>query len=790
MTDDPSLIDLLLPGTTDAGLDGLAYSTFLDNGVAVPVSAVDQLLVAFSRHLIDQMPRTVAVLQLPRAHHRIALTLAICLHLLRLQQPLVAGPVVLAALDVDLTEQLRHLRWRNYRNMALDRQNPLSAQRLTRRGHLVPVLGTAPRPADSSLIYVNTRIGNPALPHCNPPLVIIDAASITPADSRAKMLAWASHHSAVSTVVVGDIGDESLVKAVTATGATPLVLPLTDAEVNALVYELNRQKPEPSPLSSMWMLWRDKQPRLNIYRAGDTEINDAITRAFACLATRPDGLAPQALDYPTKLLYSGTRLTAAVCDYRRACALAVRPGEGPATLLRVLHGLTFTGPGPWHAWGVARWGELKVAVDSLWRHLEESTPKLDLLWELLARAEHATCGRILIRCHSNAAAVATAQSLGSENRTSAQIALWMRISARVEIDTFAKRHPPRHAGIQILTGNPPARHFSLLFSGEADENWLLAYDVEDAILRHQLRHWHDTTDAWRQSTFRALGASEPATVAGPLVTTELHSTAPEPPELHLPQLSILDVLDSADRSIDLSSILGTASNDWFGPETTSCVPILLDNGRTWWVRTENDHDGDLATPILVVTGNHRYLPLRDIRPGDAVVVPAGDGTDSVHARLITLSHTNDDVAALDAILGQFRRAARQVLETHSTLQAAIAAVRNAGAQAPGELKMWASGRTIAPRVPQDIAAVFLTAQQSSPDLWLLHSVAGRLRTLHRSLGHFVKALASGHAGAAVNKLRSLVGDGADELLEEFLVATVISVGAPTDVPAGFSGRIQ
>ncbi|MFB7722899.1 hypothetical protein [Nocardia sp. NPDC056100] len=791
MTEDSSLVSLLLPRKTDRGLDGIAFSTFVDGGVAVPVSAVDQLLVALIRHLIDRMPRRVTVIQLPRARHRIALTHAICMHLLRLQQPLVAGPVVFAALDVDLTDQVRQLQMRNYRNLALHRDNPLSAQRLTRSGQLVPVVGTTFRSGDSSLVYLNTRVGNPALPQGNPPLVIIDAASITNADSRARMLAWASTHSAVSTVVVGDIGDESLVKAVTATGSAPLVLPVTDTEVKELVYELNKQKPEPSPLSSMWMLWRDKHPPLNIYRAGGTEINAAIARAFDCLGARPDGLMPQTLDYPTKLLYSGTRLAAAVNHYRRACALAVRPGEGPTTLLRVLNGLTFTSTGPWHAWGVARWGELKVAVETLWRNLDETNPKLDLLWELLARAERADCGRILVRCHSTAAAVATAQSLRSETRTNAQIALWARISARVEIDTFTKRYPPRHAGIQILTGNPPPRHFSLLFSGEADENWLLAYDVEDIILRHQLRRWHDTTDVWRRNMYRVLGAAEPSSVAGPVLATEIHHTPPDLPELHLPQLSILDVLNSGDTVIDLSSIVGEASSDWHDLETTSnCVPILLDNGQTWWVPNENDQYGELATPVLVVTGSHRHLPLRDIRPGDAIVVPAGDGTDSAHARLVALSHTNDDVASLDAILGQFRRAARSVLETHTTQRLAIAAVRDAGAQAAGELKMWASGHTIAPRVPGDITAVFRAAQQPAPDLLLLQRVAGRLRSLHRSLGYFVKVLASGHAEDALEKLRRLVGDGADELVDEFLVVTVISVGNATDVPTRLAGLIQ
>jgi hypothetical protein len=784
------LTSVLLPGTGDPGLDGLAFSTFIDGAVSVPVSPVDQLLVAFSRRLVGKVPACgVAVVQLPRARHRIALTLAICVHLLRLKEELLAGPVVLAALDVDMTEQLRTLRMRNYGSISLSRGNPLSAQRLTRTGELAPLIGSAPGLTNSSLIYFNTRVGNPQL-RCNPPLVVIDATSITNPDSRARVLAWAAGHSAVATIVVGDIGDESLVQTATAAGQAPLVLPVTNAEVTALVYDLNRQEPVASPLSSMWMLWQKGAPPLTIYRAGDAEVNSAIARGFACLGSRPDGAMPLALDYPSKLLNAGTRLAATVRDYRRACALANRPGEGPGGLRQVLKRLNFSGPGrAWQAWGVARWGELKVAVETLWRQLDECNPKLSLLWEVLDRADRTGVGQILIRCHSKAAATATRDSLTGEDRTDAQIALWERVGARVEVTTFATRYPPGHADVQILTGNPPPWHFSLLFSGEASATWLLAYDAECAALRRQLRRWQSSVDAVRRITFRALGATEPAPVDSPISATEPASALSDPPELRLPGLSILDVLDRASAAMDSPSIIGSGPGGWHASGITrSCVPVKLDDGRTWWVRNE---EADLATPVLVVTAaGQRYLPLGEISPGDVVIAPAGDGTESVHARLVAVSHTNEDVASLDAILEQFRSAARKLLNSHSTRQGAIAAVRASGAQASGQLSFWASGQTIAPRLPGDIAAVFRAAQQPAPDLRLLNSVAGTLRTLHRDLGYFVTALASGRAEDAVNRLRRLIGDNAEELLDEFVASTVIEVGSPTQVPANLAGRLR
>jgi hypothetical protein len=785
------LTSVLLPGTSDPGLDGLAFSTFIDGAVSVPVSPIDQLLVAFSRRVVaERRLGGVAVVQLPRARHRIALTLAVCMHLLRLKEGFLGGPVVLAAQDLDMTEQLRQLRMQNYGRISFGRGNPLSAQRLARSGELAPLLGSTPGATNSSLIYFSTRVGNPDL-RCNPPLVVIDATTITNPDSRARALAWASNHSAVATIIVGDIGDESLVQTATAAGRAPLVLPVTDAEVTALVYDLNRGQSAQSPLSSMWMLWQEGIPPLTIHPAGDTELNEAIARGFTCMASRPNGPMPLALDYPSKLLNAGTRLAATVRDYRRACALANRPGEGPEPLRQRLKRLTFSGPGPWHAWGVARWGELKVAVEMLWRQLDESNPKLNLLWQVLDRADRTGVGQILIRCHSKAAAAATTASLTGEDRTEAQLALWERVGARIEVTTFATRFPPGHAAIQILTGNPPPWYFSLLFTGEAHATWLLAYDAEHAALRRQLRRWQSNVDTLRRNTFRALGASEPDPVAGPISDAEAAALR-DHPELRLPGLSILDVLDRASTAIDSPLIIGATPGGWHNSGITrSCVPVKLHDGRTWWVRNEQDSDGDLATPVLVViAGGQKYLPLREVSPGERIIVPAGDGTESVHARLVAVSHTNDEVASLDAILEQFRSAARSVLRAKGTQQAAIAAVREAGAEHPGQLSFWATGRTIAPQSPGDIAAVFRAAQQPAPDSRLLNSVAGTLRTLHRDLGRFVAALAAGRADDAVEPLRRLIGDSAEELLDEFVAATVTEIGSPQWVPANLAGRLR
>jgi hypothetical protein len=77
-----------------------------------------------------------------------------------------------------------------------------------------------------------------------------------------------------------------------------------------------------------------------------------------------------------------------------------------------------------------------------------------------------------------------------------------------------------------------------------------------------------------------------------------------------------------------------------------------------------------------------------------------------------------------------------------------------------------------------------------PDLNLIYAVASTLRTLSRTLGRFIAAIASGRGDDAVDKLRELVGPVADELLDEFVVVRVAEVGRRQEVLASAAGRIR
>jgi hypothetical protein len=794
MTDTPTamsgqdLVETLLPSTSSAALDALSATVFSDGAIDVAVSPVDQLATAFLRKMIDEPHLGGAgVIELPRWDQRAAVFLAICTQiLLRQNRTADAGPVVLVSSDLKLAEQLRTMSVRNHRRMGLADGNPLSAHRLTRAGALQPLLGNRVCPVSSALIYYNTRVGSPVLA-CVRPVVIIDGTTVKSPDARLRAARWAKDHGAVTTIMVGDVGDAFLRDSLIAVGHEPVELIALPDVIASLEFNLGRRPATASPLASMPAMWHAPTV-VGTHVVDAPEINSAIERCYRALAAKPAGEPPYELDNPLKLFRNGTRLAASVADYKAACANNIRPGEGPVALLRRLDKLADRFVGPWRSWGVSHWGTLRTSVRSMWEVLERSNPKVNGLWSVLDRESRARPGRILIRCHSRAAAEATRLTLSSGPRSDDQIALWSVISDRVTVARFTERFPAGHFATQILTGAPPPWHFSTLTGIEADATIVIVYRAELDRLEHQSDRWAYIAEQRRQAACKALGATRPAPVAGPVRhDTTSASAGSMTADLSTFTLSLAEILDRAGSLIDAPERPASDATTATIGGSRECVPVRLTDGRTWWVINE----GQLQTPVLTVTaGGHATVMVGQLNPGDSVVVPAGDGTESVHARLLAASRSNTEVASLDMILSQFRLAARHVLRSVETYQKAVdLVIANGGLHAP-QLRAWADGSTIAPREPGDVAAVFAAARRPSPNLNVLYSVATALRDLSRRLGQFVAAIAGGTNRDAVDKLRALVGDFADELVDEFVIAQVESVGHPTAIAAHLAGRLR
>lgn len=783
-----SIVDVLLPNRSDPALDELAAATFIDNGADVPVSPVDQLLMVMARQLLrDPALGAAAVVELPRSKHRAGLLLAITTHLLCRQPPdQFNGPVVLIGFDVDVAAQLRNLSVRNHRRMGLATGNPLSAHRLTRLGCLEPLIGSDAQRADRSLVYFNTRVGRPALTS-NPPLVVLDATSVTHPAARKRAVDWALDHQAAAILAVGDVGDTGLIQTMAVAGVVPTVLSIRGAIIDDLVATFNRGEPSPSTLSTQPVLALPPTA-VTLHPVADDDVNNAVSRAYRAIGSKPKGPMPAQLDIAMRLLRNGTRLAARTCDYRTACSYNPRPGELPVP--RLLDRTTPALPGSWRHWQTASLGSLKAATRGLWTTLDQDNPKLTALWTVLDRLDRTTDGGIAIRCHTQAAAAATRMSLAGGDQTAAQVRLWERLRDRLQITTLKERMPAGAVAAQVITGAPPPWMFSLLVGIESPETHILVYDAEEAMLLRHGERWAEAASGWTRAAARILGAAAPAAEMSPIAGRQRTVPQRTTSTFELRGLSLADILDAAAAAIDPPEpdSPADAAPSHAGAGTKTCIPVHLDDGRTWWCI---DDDGDGLSPVVRATaGGHEHCPVKDLRTGDCIVVPAGEGSESIHARLVAASRGNDDVRSLDLILSQFRSAARAVLSTSHTQREAVERVRSAGAHAADQLPAWARGTTIAPREPSDVEAVFAAADRRCPDLSLIYAVADALRSLNRTLGRFIAAIAADRGEDAVARLRDLVGPAADELLDEFVGATVTGVDAATSVAAHVAGKVR
>lgn len=292
-----TVVDTLL-SEFDPSLDEIANCVFQDNGVEVKISAVDQLLMAFTTRLLtDRLLGHVGIVQLPRYKNRIALLLSICSQLLCRRPPArLHGPVVFVGFDVAIADQLRTLAVRNFRRMGLADGNPLSMHRVTRAGGLEPVVGNVRGNTNGALVYYNTRIGDPPLSSAAP-LVIIDGTAVVKRPARERVLSWATEHQAAGVVVISDIGDDDVIRTCENVGMVPTVLAVTQAELAQLTHDLGRQPASESPLSSMGLLWT-APTSVHIVPVAGTVINDAIARAYGTLGAKPDGPVPPELEMP------------------------------------------------------------------------------------------------------------------------------------------------------------------------------------------------------------------------------------------------------------------------------------------------------------------------------------------------------------------------------------------------------------------------------------------------------------------------------------------------------------
>jgi hypothetical protein len=164
-------------------------------------------------------------------------------------------------------------------------------------------------------------------------------------------------------------------------------------------------------------------------------------------------------------------------------------------------------------------------------------------------------------------------------------------------------------------------------------------------------------------------------------------------------------------------------------------------------------------------------------------------------RLVKNIHGHGDLRAFEVFFARWRAACVKASEACGNSLAALEERMASHGSGIGSqaLDNWATGATIGPADPQDIGRIGRIADDSFvvEQGARIGAMMTQVRGLHISLGHLLSAglseVADG-AGESLSKLSVLLGMDASELLEEFEVRHVRSVGPVQEVSSSLVGR--
>lgn len=447
--------------------------------------------------------------------------------------------------------------------------------------------------------------------------------------------------------------------------------------------------------------------------------------------------------------------------------------------------------GAWHGFEQGRWAGLRGGALEAYKTISISNPKAHALVDLLdqiSRRPHVP--QVVVRTSNRTAAMATIDTLSREagdilNRMNVAVLSWSERLPWNDEDS-----------IEILPAAPPVVLHPILWSAEASEHIILAYKHELPLINSQWRTGVRDVNASLSAAFGVLGLGV-APHWDPKITlpSEHIDTGQSPVQIAgadleqmLERMRALEEVEQGADDLATSRPSSTAMDSVHA--TKLLVPIKLEDGRVWWVDPERSVD-------VLIANRYCQRLVEALIPGDRVVIPRGDGRESVFARLVAAHHRDADVVDLDFLLLRFRKACLRLYRDAGDNWAEVARqLESNGASAVHQAKAWAEGSTLAPAEPSDVRLVAeLAGDTNLSEGWSrIAATAELLRTDHQQLGRLVSGalgeLASGTEGQNIRNLTARLGQGAAEILDEFLVATVRTIGAPATVAASLTGTVQ
>lgn len=799
-------LDALVPSNPDPGdlLERLRHLRLTDGGAPVDPGPLDEATLNLVRRILAMDNRDLVV-ALPRGTHDVAAALGVLLQLNRLGARLRGhmhgegfdGPLIVMGLNVNLTDRLRRIK------IGVDNlSDALRAQRVRADGTVTDLHGTI-SPAHAwgdGLLYLNTSLGWPQLRRVQPGLVIIDRTSFRNPDTLDSAIAWAEAHQAGRILVLTDIGEP-----------WP---PLLDNDrwlrwgwTPGLRQDVCQELGHPrvyGALSMNALLCVPAHPVLMAeYRA--PRLTDVRRRCLGGVAAarRINHPFPQRVADAVHLLNLLGNLWGKVSTADMQAALEPR-GISSTTLRRYLRERRDQDlPGDWAGFRETHWPDLRRDVLALADLLEEYNPRFDFLRGLLdwARVQRPE-SQVIIRTSTRSGARALLKDL---------------LDASPDLVDLLDENDPAHAPLRVLPasqrlpwtaaptlelhlGAPAPWRRACLLGGEATER-LLVVDCDD-------RHWLSSGIGWMdddwQRTLQHAGAQLgldvpaarqvdlPVLVYGPVTVDDRGDDQPAGrvprPALDLDALFALfaSALSTVDHGDDATNAGPQAT---MGGRSVPARPITLEpGGQVYWLPLD-------ASAEVLVGARYCSTPVNALTTGMRLLIPRGETREDLYGRLVQAAHRDVDVVAVTLVLQRFRKATRNLYGREGSWEDALRALRRRGSevQTAQTLRNWAEGSVIA---PDDVMDVRRVAWLTGDDGLILDrtwehvgSIAGELRRLHRTLGRVLSGAiveaTSGRPGPNLSRLSELCG-GIDpaEILEEFELRVIRSVGAPQSTPAG------
>ncbi|WP_299450970.1 hypothetical protein [uncultured Serinicoccus sp.] len=796
-------LDALVPAVPDPAdlLERLRRLRFTDGGASVDLGPLDEATLNLIRYVLAQTERDV-VLALPQGRHDVAVALGALLQLNRLGARLRGqfhgqgfdGPLLVVGLNVNLTDRLRRLKIG-----AENLSTALRAQRVRADGTVTDLRGTISpaRAWGDGLLYLNTSLGWPTLPQVRPGLVIIDRTSFRNPDTLDAALTWAAQHHARRVLVLSTIGEP-----------WPAALDNPDRWLRwgwtpGLRHDVGQElgrPPDGGPLSTNALLCIPRRPvALAEYLA------PALTRLRRrCLS----GIAAARrthLPFPPRVaeavqlvnVLTGTWSSLATADLHAAQELR---GVSTTTLRRTLQDRRDGDlPKEWSGFRETLWPDLRRDVLGFADLLEEYNPRFEMLRAVLAWARAHRPGRLLVvRTQTRSAARALTHDLlevepGLESLLSSDTH-----APTLRVASYSERLPwAVQPTVEIHLGVPPPWRRACLLGGEGTEH-VLVVDPDE-------KHWADRVllglDTEWQATLKEAAAElnldcppsphvpGPRTVYGPVTVDnrgEDDEVTPLPAfDLERMFAAFTSALDKVDRGEEDP---GTDARTPAGARSALARPLTLEPGDTqYWLPAD-------GTAEVLVGSRYSSAPVSGLTAGTTLLIPRGETREELYGRLLQAAHRDADVAAVTMVLQRFRKATWALYDQCGSWEAVARALRTRGSevQAAQTCKNWAEGRVIAPDDVYDIRRVAWLTKRDDLTLdrtWeRIGVIATELRRLHRDLGRVLSGaiaeVATGRSGENLRKLSQLCG-GIDpaEVLEEFELRQIRSVGGPRSVPA-------